>query len=215
VLVVLFPFLMRVFAIPARDVLGMYLVADNLLPLIVTFGRAGGGVAHGAHIGGFLAGLAGAWLVDRRLVATVPADYATATDQAPRDGGVEDAIRRGDGEAAARAYFANPSAVFAPDTTVQLGDWLAEQGHAEAALAVYGRHIRDHPQGPGTAEAHLGAGLLELGAGQLAPAYQHLRRVLELDPASETRSRANAALQVIAGRQKYPMRRFASSRPLL
>jgi membrane associated rhomboid family serine protease len=53
----LFPFLITTILIPARLVLGFYLVVDNLLPFLVDVG-GGGGVAHGAHIGGFLAGLA-------------------------------------------------------------------------------------------------------------------------------------------------------------
>ena len=47
------PFLMQVFQIPARFVLGMYILVDNLLPFLVA---GEGGVAHGAHIGGFVAG---------------------------------------------------------------------------------------------------------------------------------------------------------------
>jgi membrane associated rhomboid family serine protease len=52
----LFPFIMRVVQISAIWVLGFYLVLDNLLPFLIA--PAGGGVAHGAHIGGFLAGAA-------------------------------------------------------------------------------------------------------------------------------------------------------------
>ena len=51
--VVLFPFIMTVIYVPARLVLGFYLVLDNLLPFLVTQGLDGGGVAYGAHIGGF------------------------------------------------------------------------------------------------------------------------------------------------------------------
>ena len=57
------PFLMQVFEIPARYVLGMYLVVDNLLPFLFA---GEGGVAHGAHIGGFIAGGIVAWVMDRR-----------------------------------------------------------------------------------------------------------------------------------------------------
>src|SRR2546425_9010491 len=57
------PFLMQVFEIPARIVLGVYLVLDNLLPFVLA--GATEGVAYGAHIGGFLAGLAVAWFTDR------------------------------------------------------------------------------------------------------------------------------------------------------
>src|SRR5262249_55277080 len=58
------PFLMQVFEVPARIVLGIYLILDNLLPYLLVSGDAG--VAHGAHIGGFLAGLAAAWVMERR-----------------------------------------------------------------------------------------------------------------------------------------------------
>jgi membrane associated rhomboid family serine protease len=60
----LFPFLMTTVLLPARLVLGVYLILDNLLPFLFN-GGAGGGVAHGAHIGGFLGGLGLAYLIDR------------------------------------------------------------------------------------------------------------------------------------------------------
>lgn len=52
-----FPFLLTSIYLPARWLLGFYLLIDNLLPFLFTAG-SGGGVAHGAHIGGFLGGLA-------------------------------------------------------------------------------------------------------------------------------------------------------------
>jgi membrane associated rhomboid family serine protease len=62
--VFLFPFYMRVVSIGAVWVLGIFLLLDNLLPFLIA--PAGGGVAHGAHIGGFLAGAAVALLMRRR-----------------------------------------------------------------------------------------------------------------------------------------------------
>ena len=56
---------MRTVMIPAWVVLGFYLLVDNLLPFILTTGQ-GTGVAHGAHIGGFLAGLALAYSLGKR-----------------------------------------------------------------------------------------------------------------------------------------------------
>jgi len=56
VFIFLFPILMTTVLIPAKIVLGFYLLVDNLLPFLLTAGR-GSGIAHGAHIGGFLAGL--------------------------------------------------------------------------------------------------------------------------------------------------------------
>ncbi len=63
--VFLFPFLMDVIEVPARLVLGFYLLADNLLPFLLS-ASADGGVAYGAHIGGFIAGVIAAWILNRR-----------------------------------------------------------------------------------------------------------------------------------------------------
>lgn len=211
VFVFLFPILMRVVEIPARIVLGVYLVIDNLLPMLVTAGQPGGGVAHGAHIGGFVAGLAGAWLLDRAVTTGTPQEYAAAAGPRVAPSEVQAAVDRGDMESAARAYFATPTPeVLEPGSCLALGDWLADNGHTNAALVVYRRFLRAHPGEPGTAEAHLGAGLMELGRGQLAPAYQHLQSVLDHQPSAETQARALDALHAIAEGQKYPMRRFAS-----
>ncbi len=62
---VFFIIIFQVVKIPARLVLGFYLVVDNLLPFLLSGTGDGGGVAHGAHIGGFLGGLALAWGIDR------------------------------------------------------------------------------------------------------------------------------------------------------
>ena len=74
-LVFLFPFLMDIIEIPARLVLGFYLLADNLLPFLLSSATDGGGVAYGAHIGGFVAGVIAAWILDRRgalVIAEAP-----------------------------------------------------------------------------------------------------------------------------------------------
>ena len=209
VLVFLFPILMRVFEIPARIVLGVYLVWDNIIPLVFTAGQGGGGVAHGAHIGGFLAGLGAAWVIERVVITSKPPEYATTPEVSPAPSAIEAAIARGDMETAARAYFAaaEPDPL-PPVSTLSLANWLAANGHGDAALIVYRRFIRDHGREPGAAEAQLGAGLVELRRGQLAPAYQHLRASLERDPTPATRARAIEALQAIARQQKYPLPRF-------
>jgi membrane associated rhomboid family serine protease len=54
VFILLFPFFMNVILLPARWVLGFFVLIDNLLPFIL---GAQSGVAYGAHLGGFLAGL--------------------------------------------------------------------------------------------------------------------------------------------------------------
>jgi rhomboid family protein len=61
--VFLFPFYIGVVRIRATFVLVAYLVLDNLLPFLLV--PEGGGVAHGAHIGGFIAGTLVALMLGR------------------------------------------------------------------------------------------------------------------------------------------------------
>ena len=58
--VAFFPFYFNVIEIPARWALAVYLVIDNILPWALGLQN---GVAHGAHVGGFLCGLVFAMLV--------------------------------------------------------------------------------------------------------------------------------------------------------
>jgi membrane associated rhomboid family serine protease len=206
--VFLFPFFMNVVAVPARLVLGVYLLLDNVLPFLISSG-GGGGVAHGAHIGGFAAGLAGAWLLERRGTNSRRAGYTSdvVIDEAPEPV-VEAAIGQGDMARTAKAYFALPAEqarrALKPDESLALGDWLAANGHGDAALVVYRRHLRDYPAHATAAAAHLGAGLVQLEQlGQVAPAYQHFLDALDLNPDAERAARARAALSRIAALQKY------------
>ena len=87
---------------------------------------------------------------------------------------------------------------------------MGANGHAQAALSVYRRHLRDYPSGPGLAEAHLGAELVQLETfGQVAAAYQHFLDALESDPPADIEQRARAALRAIALRQKYRLRGYS------
>ena len=206
--VFLFPFFMNVVAVRARIVLGIYLVLDNLLPFLLA-GSSGGGVAHGAHIGGFVAGLAGAWVIDRRAMRSGLAGFGSdvVLDTEP-ESIVEPAVDRGDMARAATAYFALPAdrarKALSPGDSLAMAAWLAGHGHAEAALVVYRRHLRDYPTDPSAAEAHVGAGLVQFEhLGQVAPAYQHFLDALDLNPDATTAARARAALAQIAALQKY------------
>jgi membrane associated rhomboid family serine protease len=210
VFVFLFPFFMNVIAIPARIVLGIYLVVDNFLPFLFTQGAGGGGVAYGAHIGGFVAGLGVAWMMGRREVAAPPEEYrrGPAPADAPRAVPLADAFDRGDLASAAAAYFALPPEqtrrALGEEPSLELASWLAANGHPEAALVVFRRHLRDYPAAASAARAHLGAGLILFEQlGQAAPAYQHFLDALDRDPDPETAARARAALAQIAALQKF------------
>jgi len=209
----LFPLIGNVVYAPARLVLGLYLFVDNLLPFLVTRGLGGGGIAYGAHIGGFVAGLGVAMGMNRREVTARPREYradggGSGSLGVPADtlGGLLEAGRFED---AARLYFLVPSErtrrALRPVHSIALGDWLAREGHAEAALIVFQRHLRDYPAGPLAAEAHLGAGLVRLRAlGQPAAAYQHLVEVFDLDPDADTARQAREALEEITARRRVP-----------
>ena len=210
--VMLFPFFMNVIYAPARLVLGMYLIIDNLFPFLVARGGEGGGVAYGAHIGGFLGGLAYAWWDDRRAVGRQPPEYAPDAPVVDADPssvrGIRARIAAGQFGEAAPEYFRLSSArtqrLLMPEDSITFANWLANHAHADAALVVYQRHLRDYPLGPYAAEAHLGAGLVQLHArNQPTAAYQHLVAVFDLDPHPDTEGHARRALAEIAGRQKW------------
>jgi membrane associated rhomboid family serine protease len=205
------PFFIRQVQLSARWVLGLYLFIDNLVPWLL---MPAGGVAHGAHIGGFMAGLAGAWYFNRSSLGT-PKEFrtslATGTLALAPDSAIARAIAEGRFDVAARDYFALPSErttrLLQPHDALALAAWLSSHGHASAALTLYQRQLRDFPIGAGAAEAHVNAGLLLLQSfNQPASAYQHLVEALDHDPAPEVADRAREALSLIASKQKFQVR---------
>ena len=211
--VMLFPFFMNVIHAPARWVLGFYVIVDNLLPFVASAGTRGGGVAYGAHIGGFLGGLAVGWVVNRRALLVRPTDFGSPGlfgASRPPEGSLAASIEEGDHEEAAQRYFAlsarETRRLLSERHSLVLGNWLAAKGYARAALVLFQRHLRDYPIGPGAAEAHVGAGLLQLRAfGQPTAAYQHLVEALGLDPSPETETLARQGLAQIASLQKFQL----------
>lgn len=210
VLLPFFPFFFQVVQLPARLILGLYLVLDNLFPLFLTAGTRGAGVAYGAHIGGFVAGLAAAWWISRREADASPRAYALPGGprglvRTPAEE-ISQAIRLGDFEHAARLYFGLPPErrrdLLPTEQSLALAEWLAEAGQSDAALAVYRRHLRDHPADETTARAHLGAGLVLLDRDEPAAAYQHVLDVLQSQPSPEVEAEARRALAEIAERHK-------------
>jgi membrane associated rhomboid family serine protease len=196
------PFLGRVVEVPARIVLGFYLLADNLLPYLVS--GAEGGVAHGAHIGGFLAGLALAWASDRFAVSPAAAHYARART---RGGDVGALVAEGRWEDAAAAYFAlsprEAAQALDDEHALALAGWLRGGDFRDAALVVLRRLVRDarEPRMRARAHAALGGMLLE-DLDQPAPAYQHFRAALDVEADPEVVDAAQRGLAAIAARQK-------------
>jgi membrane associated rhomboid family serine protease len=213
------PFVMQVFEVPARLVLGMYLVLDNLLPYLVSSGE--GGVAHGAHIGGFIAGLAVAWFMGRRQLDQRPAEFATAPtvslEREPTWGRrIAAAVDAGRMEEAAVEYFEVPArasrGLLSPEQSVVLARWLAANGHENAAAVVARRHLRDHPAGPGLAEANLIAGQALLAMQQPTPAYQYFLAALDAEPDLATAAAARRGVAAIDALQKRQIGRQPAPR---
>jgi membrane associated rhomboid family serine protease len=207
------PFLWHVFEIPARIVLGVYLLLDNLLPFLLA--GDGGGVAHGAHIGGFIAGLAVAALGDRRRDVAWREPEDRKVPAGPE--AVRVALAEGRLEDAAAAYFALPPAaareLLEAHDALALARWLRSAGHPDAALTVLRRAMREIPDGDAVAAIYALAGFILLeDQHQPAAAYQYLLTALDLDPDPHTAREIRRGLTAIDALQKRQVGRLHTPR---
>jgi len=195
--------------IPARWVLGFYVIAENLMPFL--FNSEGGGVAYGAHLGGFFGGAGFAYLTQRWGAGKVGADDAPWFRRA---GGSEAAAVPRFRTALAEDRFPDALAEFSrmglgerdkldDEEIFALADWLTEQGRYSPALAVLQRFIAQHPNSAKLDRAHLRAGLVQWrGLGRGTAAYQHLQSVLDHRPSADVEAAARQALQEIELQQR-------------
>ncbi|MEM7246504.1 MAG: rhomboid family intramembrane serine protease [Acidobacteriota bacterium] len=179
VLAFLFPLLVDVIEVRARIVLGFYVVVQNLLPLLLSGGA--GGVSYGAHLGGFLAGLGAAAIVDawtrsaprrsgpRRVPPAGPPSPTLFRDLLEQQRWVEAAALQLD---SVRARGAIPLR-----DQLELAEALELRAEPRLALAVAEAALTAWPDEPLSASFHLVAARVLLRAlGQPTAAYQHLRR---------------------------------------
>jgi len=172
VFIFLFPIIMNVILIPARIVLGIFLLIDNVVPFLVT-SADGGGVAYGAHIGGFLVGALAAFVIDRfsgvqhRLreqaeKSPEPAATVNAEQGLPPARIIAAHLSRGDYAGAARHYFlldSRPERLsIRSDTVVALGEYLLGIKAWPEALTLFRRFIAERPDDEEIDRAFLGAG---------------------------------------------------------
>ena len=210
VFVALIPFYVDVFLLPARLVLGFFVVVDNLLPLLI---GSQSSVAYGAHIGGFLGGLVialagerlswrwpwkdGAWKTGRPEAAGEPEPrYSGASNLSA----VRTAMARkypSDAIDALSRMSRSEIAELSPDECVILSEWLDDTGHSAAASRILKQCISTHRESDRLADAYLSLGLMRLKQGQPTAAYQYLLAALDLNPSAETSMRAHEALSRI------------------
>lgn len=206
VFVFLFPIVMTHVLIPARLVLGFYLLVDNLLPFLLT-GSEGGGVAHGAHIGGFLAGMGLAAASDRlpgllQLNGPrIPRARANLVDV------ITDIVRsleRGDLAHAAARYVTLESRAqrgqLATANVLAIGGYLLDNDQPELALTVFRRLIAERPGDSGLDRAYLGAGQAMLRKKRCdTAAWHYFLAAIDLTRSPEVAEAARAGLREIEG----------------
>jgi membrane associated rhomboid family serine protease len=208
VFIAFFPFFFDVVLLPARWVLGFYLIVDNLLPFLI---GAESGVAYGAHLGGFIAGLgiahagerlAWQWPWAGRLARAEETEDETE-DEERRPAAAETlraAMAAGDSraalEAAGRIEEGDLDGL-TPRECAVLAGWMEEAGYPAAASRLLRRCLARRANPSDLAEVYLQLGLLRLRQGQVAAAYQHLLDALDNDPPPETAARAREALDRI------------------
>lgn len=212
ILVALFPFYVDVWLVGARVVLAIYLIVENLLPFLLQAGSGGGGVAHGAHIGGFVAGLAGAFAMNQWYAWSDRRGATAHALGAGRPGPVDtqatlNALVGGRLEDAAWGYFrldARDRRQLPIEAVVAIAEWLERQGEDDAALAVYRQALTDHPSSRGRDELLLGMGLILLHRKHdPAAAYQVLVAALQAWPSPPVARAAEDALSEIERSQKF------------
>ncbi len=212
VFIFFFPFIMNTFMIPARIVLGFYLIVDNLFPFLLT-SSGGGGVAYGAHIGGFLAGMVIAfgldWLPARRKArkfSKAPGQESAERREAEADLTPAQAIaghlREGDYAGAARHYFALDSREerlgLNSDVVLSLGEYLLGTRAYEEAQALFRRFISERPNDREIDRAFLGAGKSMIHQPRHIPsAYQYFLSAVEAARSKDLEEEARMHLRGI------------------
>jgi len=206
VFIFLFPLIMTTVLIPARIVLGVYLVLDNLLPFLTT-SADGGGVAHGAHIGGFLAGLGLAFAADR-APGLMKSGRRASVGKRPR---VDDtdaatdiaaAIERGDLPRAADQFVVLDNRSLRDRlTTAQIlavGESLLDRGAASQALSLFRRLIAERPNDRALDRAFLGAGRAMLHRDRCeTAAWHYFLAAIDHGGSSEVADQARRYLKMI------------------
>lgn len=203
----LFPFIMTTILLPARLVLGVFLVIDNVLPFL--FVHSGSGVAHGAHIGGFIAGGGVAYAIDhwpglrhgKRFHKKVSPCENPEASAADRINCLIDHDKMDDGCGVFFGLNQRELRRTIPSYHVlEMGQYLMAEKHFDAALTLYRRFISDRPSDDQLDQAYLGAGIALLNKENCHPsAHQYFLSVLDVSHDQGLVNEARRYLDVIDG----------------
>ena len=187
VFVFFFPFIMNVILVPARIVLGLYLVLENVVPALI---GSASSVAYGAHIGGFLAGLSLALLATKKQLPAREKPKKSRGAAAPIQLGLSrlrNALRfehAPDILQALQACTAADIDRLYPHEIPRLADVLFKQGYVEPAITLLKRAIVRFEQNSGddVARIHLALAVIRKEQGLASSAKQHVLNALERNP---------------------------------
>lgn len=222
-ILVVFLFFIQVIRLPARLVLGIYIILENLLPFLMT--SSGTGVAYGAHIGGFLGGFGVAVAMNRlrdyqalaagarRLGKIFEFDDSREEESSPSEL-FQQLVRSGQWPSALSFYSELPvrkQALLPAEEVLLLSDALSEQGQLSTALAILQRYIATHPMGEHLARAHLRAGVIHLREQRLPAARQHFLTALDVATDQDEEDAAHQGLSAVERRQGERQRQWFNS----
>ncbi len=204
VFILLFPIYLGVVRIPARIVLGFFVLIDNLLPVLF---QTGGGVAYGAHLGGFFGGLGIAvlgeffdWQLPFQRSGKIPGRYKTAanrsdgTAQRTRPTTTREALSSSDIDILLEALEnadTNAIRALSPQEILLSARTLERHGFSTPAAKMLKIALSAHKKSPLTPEIYYELGRVRLREGYPTAAYQHLLTALDLttSPSTETKIR--------------------------
>ena len=210
VFIILLPIFINVVKIPARIVLGIYVLLDNLLPILV---QAGGNVAYGAHLGGFFGGLGIAvageyfgWGAPFRKKTI--GNFRVAGMGRAKSGGaattilaqIREAHRKGDIETMAEALKhagANDFAAMTVEEMIGMAKSIEDYGFPVPANKLLKIAISTHKNSPQLPEVYYELGRIRFRQGFPTAAYQHLLTALEHYPSTVTEEKIRKLLQKI------------------
>ncbi len=206
VFIFLFPLIMTTVLIPSRIVLGVYLVIDNLLPFM-TIPAEGSGVAYGAHLGGFLAGLGLAWTVDHlpsllKMKGTTPKVSRKRSNLVDAVTDIVRAIDQNNLAQAAKVFLQldgrKQRGQLSTPNILMIGEYLLEKGSIDEALTIFRRLIAERPGDKGLDRAYLGAGkaLMQEARSETA-AWHYFMAVIDLAQTEQIAKEARRYMRVI------------------